>query len=431
MSSPAQPAPPTQCQPLAATWRAAARSLTGIVVIPPYTPSVDGGAWTPTPGVPCAPALVNGGRGRARRRGSGVREGGVRRRGGRAPTPLPLPAAPSPSPDVNWDPFPLVSAILDSNSGQRRRRARWTRRSPAQRPPRSSRPPGPPRPEATPRSAPRPRPAGAPCRRLSLPAFPALRRRPRPRARSAPSPRPPARHEPSRRQARGQAPEEQAGRRRRLGRGQRRRGRRQGRPGGGAARLPGRGPGGPGRRGSGQRAPRLRRGRGRCRPRRLLRGKLRRGGGGGYGVGGRTRADLPPGPGSARVTGAGDPGIRGAGGLRRDSPPAGTVSAGRRAARAGCRHLLGAARRAACAAAHLRVAVTDPGAVPSRPARSSSLKLLACNSRVIRSQVASGASLRGREFSPPLSRHAAQNSPSRARGDPAAPAGNFSFSAPM
>lgn len=74
---------------LAALGRSAVHSLTGTMVPPPDVPSGDTGVETPIPGVPCAPAHVNGGRGRARQRRSGATGGGVRREGEGAHTPPP------------------------------------------------------------------------------------------------------------------------------------------------------------------------------------------------------------------------------------------------------------------------------------------------------------------------------------------------------
>lgn len=95
--------------------RLAARGPTGVVV-PPRTPARSRGRLELQ--LPACPARGVGGG--VPGQGRAAREGGVRGAAARAPPP----AAASPSPDVNWDPFPLVSAILDSNSGQRRRRAR-------------------------------------------------------------------------------------------------------------------------------------------------------------------------------------------------------------------------------------------------------------------------------------------------------------------
>lgn len=81
--------PAPSLQPLAASALWTAHGLPGIVVLPPGTLRGGAEAGTPTPGVPCAPADVNGGRGRARPRGSGAQEGGVRREGEGAHTPPP------------------------------------------------------------------------------------------------------------------------------------------------------------------------------------------------------------------------------------------------------------------------------------------------------------------------------------------------------
>lgn len=142
-------------------------------------------------------------------------------------------------PDVRGDHFPLVSAILDGNSGQRR----WGRGSPCCRDSRCA-------PLLGARGAPCPGPA-RPLRTRQLAAAP----RPFPSSFSSSPPLPPPRpgvrrDESGRRQARSQAPEEQAGRRprqqRRAGTQRRRRRRRpgQGRDRGGSGPSAGCEPGG-------------------------------------------------------------------------------------------------------------------------------------------------------------------------------------------
>lgn len=190
VTSPPSPLP----QPLAASGRLSARGLTGVVVPTPGGPS--GGCGRADSSSQRAPRA--GGddwrrAGRARPEGAELeaevrRGGGGEGEGGGAHTPPP-PAAPSPSPDVNWDPFPLVSAILDSNSGQRRRR-KPGELSVSSRPAAAPQlPPAPPARRAT-RAAPcppppRPRPAGSrvPPPQLRPPSAAARGRPPRPPAR--------------------------------------------------------------------------------------------------------------------------------------------------------------------------------------------------------------------------------------------------------
>lgn len=262
---------------LAASGRLRARGLTGIS---PHTGRPE--RWWRADSSPRRAPRAGGvlTAGREARPGGERSSRGRRRRGGgeggrEGAHTLPLPAAPSPSPDVNWVPLSPCVRHIGSNSGQRRRRAPagFRRRSrPAAAP---QLPPACARPEATPRSAlppalarhgpARARPAAASASRLPRPPPPPAA----PRPLRAP-PRPPAMSPADAK--RGAAPE-QAGRRRRLGRGQRRRGRRQG--AGLAAALRGPRPRawrprrrGGGGGGGGQRAPR--RGQGRRRPRRLL-----------------------------------------------------------------------------------------------------------------------------------------------------------------
>lgn len=81
--------PAPSLQPLAASALWTEHGLPGGVVFRPGALRGGADAGTPTPGVPCAPDDVNGGRGRARPRGSGAQEGGVRREGEGAHTPPP------------------------------------------------------------------------------------------------------------------------------------------------------------------------------------------------------------------------------------------------------------------------------------------------------------------------------------------------------